>query len=162
MLGQRWNYGAGFPASLTKGSRGRRLRAGSFYGLSLAALLLGVVFLFVLLGTVLAEGAGPLFRDFPQFITSTPSRFADQAGLKVALLGTVWMMAFTALFSFPIGVGAAIYLEEYAPRHWLTRLIQINIANLAGVPSIVYGMLGLALLSGRWPSTGVFSLPPSP
>ena len=90
-------------------------------------------------------GGPPWFRDFPQFLTHAPSRFAHMSGIKVAFMGTLWMMAFTALFSFPIGVGAAIYLEEYAPRHWLTRLIQINITNLAGVPSIVYGILGLAL-----------------
>ena len=117
----------------------------SFYGMSIAATLFSIVVLFVLLGTVIAEGGSSLFRSFPQFLTSAPSRFPDEAGIRVAILGTIWMMAFTTLFSFPIGVGASIYLEEYAPRHWLTRLIQINIANLAGVPSIVYGMLGLAL-----------------
>ena len=132
-------------ARRTRSLAGRKLRAGSFYAVSLAAALLGVVVLFVLLVTLIVDGGGSLFRDFPGFLTSAPSRFADQAGIKVALLGTIWMMAFTALFSFPISVGAAIYLEEYAPRHWLTRLIQINIANLAGVPSIVYGILGLAI-----------------
>ena len=133
-------------ASRPKGGRfGRRLRANSFHGLSLAATMVGIVVLLVLLGTVLADGGGSLFRGFPQFFTSVPSRFADQAGIKVAILGTFWMMAFTALFSFPVGMGAAIYLEEYAPRHWVTRLIQINITNLAGVPSIVYGILGLAV-----------------
>ena len=132
-------------AARTASLRRRKLVAGSFYVLSILATLLGVVVLFALLGTVLVDGAGSLFRDFPQFLTNPPSRFADQAGIKVALLGTIWMMAFTALFSFPVGVGAAIYLEEYAPRHWVTRLIQINITNLAGVPSIVYGILGLAL-----------------
>ena len=139
----------GYPAGRGQG-RGRHLarrryRAGAFYGLSLGATMLGIVVLFVLLGTVIAEGRGALFRDFPDFFTSAPSRFAHQSGIKVAFLGTIWLMAFTALFSFPIGVGAAIYLEEYAPRHWVTRLIQINITNLAGVPSIVYGILGLAL-----------------
>ena len=123
----------------------RKLRAAGFHAVSVAATLLGLLALFALLATVVSEGGGSLVRDFPQFLTSAPSRFADQAGLKVALLGTIWMMAFTALFSFPIGVGAAIYLEEYAPRHWLTGLIQVNIANLAGVPSIVYGILGLAV-----------------
>ena len=124
---------------------GRLLRARAFLALSVAATLVGLVVLFALLVTVLVDGAGPLFSDFPSFFTSAPSRFADQAGIKVALLGTLWMMAFTALFAFPVGVGAAIYLEEYAPKHWVTRLIQINITNLAGVPSIVYGLLGLAL-----------------
>ena len=139
----------GFPGGLTarrtRSASGRRLRGGIFYGLSIAATLVGIVVLFVLLGTILIEGAGSLFRDFPNFITNTPSRFAELSGIKTALLGTLWMMAFTALFSFPIGVGSAIYLEEYAPRHWFVRLIQINITNLAGVPSIVYGILGLAL-----------------
>ena len=124
---------------------GRKLRGGAFFGLSIAASLLGIVVLFILLGTIIVEGGGALFSDFPSFLTSAPSRFAGGAGIKVALMGTIWMMAFTALFSFPIGVGAAVYLEEYAPRHWLTSLVQINITNLAGVPSIVYGILGLAL-----------------
>ena len=126
-------------------AKGRKVRGGAFFGVAVGATLLGIVVLFILLGTIIAEGGGALFRDFPQFFVNAPSRFADQSGIKVALLGTIWMMAFTALFSFPIGVGAAIYLEEYAPPHWLTRLIQINITNLAGVPSIVYGILGLTL-----------------
>ena len=124
---------------------GRKWRAAGFYGISLAATLLGVVFLIILVVTVMIDGVGPLFREFPGFFTSTPSRFADQSGIKVAFLGTLWMMSFTALFSFPVGLGAALYLEEYAPKHWITRLIQINITNLAGVPSIVYGILGLAV-----------------
>ncbi len=123
----------------------RKLRGSAFHVLFLAATLLGIVVLFVLLGTILAEGGSALFSDFPHFLTNASSRFAHIAGIKVALLGTIWMMTFTVLFSFPIGVGAALYLEEYAPRHWLTRLIQINITNLAGVPSIVYGILGLAI-----------------
>ena len=138
-------YPAGQAAGRTRGLTARKIRARSFHGLSMAATLLSIMALFVLLATVIADGGGSLFRDFPHFLTSTPSRFADQSGIKVAFLGTLWLMAFTALFSFPIGVGAAIYLEEYAPRHWVTRLIQINITNLAGVPSIVYGILGLGL-----------------
>ena len=124
---------------------GRKLRAGIFHGLFLAATLLGIVALLILLGVIISEGGGALFRDFPNFFTSAPSRFPEMSGIRVALLGTIWMMAFTALFSIPIGMGAAVYLEEYAPRHWLTRLIQINLTNLAGVPSIVYGLMGLAL-----------------
>ena len=138
-------YPAGQAAGRMRGLTARKIRARSFHGLSMAATLLSIMALFVLLATVIADGGGSLFRDFPHFLTSTPSRFADQSGIKVAFLGTLWLMAFTALFSFPIGVGAAIYLEEYAPRHWVTRLTQINITNLAGVPSIVYGILGLGL-----------------
>ena len=138
-----------FPEELAAGrSRsisGRTLRARSFYGLAVASTLLGIVVLFVLLVSIIVDGGPALVRNFPQFLTSTPSRFPDASGIKIALLGTIWLMTFTALISFPIGVGAAIYLEEYAPKHWVTRLIQINISNLAAVPSIVYGILGLAI-----------------
>ena len=81
----------------------------------------------------------------PELIFNFPSRFPEQAGLKAALFGTLWLMGLTALFCVPVGIGAAIYLEEYAPENRLTQFIEINIANLAGVPSIVYGLLGLAL-----------------
>ena len=80
-----------------------------------------------------------------QFITDYPSRHPEEAGLFSALMGTMWLMGMTAIFTVPVGVGAAIYLEEYAPKNWITRVIEINVANLAGVPSIVYGLLGLAL-----------------
>src|SRR3989304_5797022 len=71
---------------------------------------------------------------------------ATLVGLSMqgALGGSIWMVGMTAVFAVPIGIGAAIYLEEYAPRHWITRVLQTNIANLAGGPSIVYGLLGLA------------------
>jgi phosphate transport system permease protein len=104
--------------------------------------MVGVVALAVLLGDVVMDGAGALDR---RFLDSFASRFPERAGIKAALWGSVWMLSLTALVSFPLGVGAAIYLEEYAPRSWVTRAIQTNIANLAGVPSIVYGILGLAL-----------------
>ena len=74
-----------------------------------------------------------------------PSRRPEQAGLQPALFGTLWVISLTALIAFPVGVGAAIYLEEYAPKNWWTRLLQTNISNLAGVPSVVYGLLGLGL-----------------
>jgi len=80
-----------------------------------------------------------------QFLTSFPSRFPEMAGIKSALAGTIWLVTLTALISIPLGVAAAIYLEEYSKRGWLSRTIEINIANLAGVPSIVYGILGLAV-----------------
>lgn len=80
-----------------------------------------------------------------QFINSFPSRFPEKAGIKSALWGTIWLISFVAFFSVPLGVAAAIYLEEYAKPGRLSTLIEINIANLAGVPSIVYGILGLAI-----------------
>ena len=107
-----------------------------------AAAAVGVVTLAVLLLDVLADGLG---RLTPQFLASYPSRHPEEAGIKAALWGSVWMIALTAVMAFPLGVGAAIYLEEYASDTWINRLIEVNIANLAGVPSIVYGLLGLEL-----------------
>lgn len=80
-----------------------------------------------------------------QFISSYDSQDARQAGILAGILGTGWVVALTLLLAIPIGVGAAVYLEEYAVESWLTRLIRINLANLAGVPSIVYGILGLTV-----------------
>jgi len=80
-----------------------------------------------------------------QFITSFPSRFPEKAGILPAIFGTIWIMALTMIFSVSIGIATAIYLEEFAPRNFLTSIIQTNILNLAGVPSIVYGILGLAV-----------------
>jgi phosphate transport system permease protein len=88
-----------------------------------------------------------------QFLTEFPSRFPEKAGIKSALWGTVWLISFTALISIPVGVAAAIYLEEYAATTRVSRFIEINIANLAGVPSIVYGILGLAIFV-RWFALG--------
>ncbi|MSO19033.1 MAG: phosphate ABC transporter permease PstA [Acidobacteria bacterium] len=88
-----------------------------------------------------------------QFLTSFPSRFAEKAGIKAALWGTIWLILLTAVISIPIGVGAAVYLEEYSGPSWLNTTIEINIANLAGTPSIVYGILGLALFV-RWLDLG--------
>jgi phosphate transport system permease protein len=107
-----------------------------------AATALGVVLLVILLVDITLAGVDRLSLGF---LTSYPSRIPARAGIKSALYGTIWTVAFTALLSFPLGVGAAIYLEEYSPRGWLSRVIQTNIANLAGVPSIVYGILGLAV-----------------
>src|SRR6185436_1478637 len=77
------------------------------------------------------------------FLTSFPSRFAEKAGVYAAVTGSAFLILLTAAIAVPIGVGAAIYLEEYAPNNWFTRFIELNIANLAGVPSIIYGILGL-------------------
>ena len=79
------------------------------------------------------------------FVTRPQTSEAFTAGIRTAILGTLWTMLFTILLAFPIGVGAAIYLEEYASDNWFNRFVRININNLAGVPSIVYGILGLAL-----------------
>lgn len=106
------------------------------------AAVAGIAALVLLLVVVARDGLDRLSWDF---ITSYPSRFASQAGIRSALLGSLWVLGLTAAFAVPVGIGAAIYLEEFAPRNWLTRIIETNINNLAGVPSIVYGLLGLAL-----------------
>ena len=108
----------------------------------IAVTLIGILGLALLLLETFSKGLPWL--DL-QFITSFPSRHPEESGIRAALFGTLWVASFTALFSFPLGVGAAIYLEEYASDNKITRLITMNISNLAGVPSIVYGLLGLAL-----------------
>lgn len=120
----------------------RRTVGRVFIAFCLAATLVGIAALIILMVTVTRDGLERLSWDF---INSFPSRKPEEAGVKAALFGTLWMMGFTGLFAIPIGVGAAIYLEEFAPRNWLTRLIETNINNLAGVPSIVYGILGLTI-----------------
>ncbi|HKY61080.1 MAG TPA: phosphate ABC transporter permease PstA [Gemmatimonadota bacterium] len=130
----------------------RRRRGKVFQYLCLAATLVGVITLVVLLADVLIDGIAWLT---PTFFTEFPSRIPARAGIKSALYGTIWLMGLCALISFPLGVAAAIWLEEYARKGRLQSVIQTNIANLAGVPSIVYGILGLAVFV-RWlvPFTG--------
>jgi phosphate transport system permease protein len=113
--------------------------AGLIICVGISVLLLGV-----LLADVVADGAGNLTWDF---ITSFSSINADQSGIQAAFWGTIWLMAVCAAFIIPVGVATAIYLEEYADENrWYNRLIELNIQNLAAVPSIVYGILGLAFL----------------
>ncbi len=120
----------------------RQRRNQMFAVVALCAILLALLLLMTLLIDVLLDGLPWLsLRLFTEF----PSRFPEKAGLRSALQGSLWLMVLTALVAIPIGVGAAIYLEEYAPSSRLTRFIEVNIANLAGVPSIIYGLLGLGL-----------------
>ncbi len=121
----------------------RRQRLGkAFEWICLAAVTTGLFVLCVLLADTFLDGL-PWLR--PQLFTQFPSRFPEESGLRSALQGTLWMISLTALISFPLGVGSAIYLEEYAPDNRLTRLIEVNISNLAGVPSVIYGLLGLGV-----------------
>jgi len=101
-----------------------------------------VAVLFILLFHVMREGIEWL--DF-QFLDSFPSRKPERAGLKSALWGSVWLIGLTAMISVPLSIGSALYLEEYAPQNRWTRIVEINLANLAGMPSILYGLLGLAV-----------------
>ena len=120
----------------------RRNAGRIFLAICIAATAVGVIMLGILLVSVTLDGAGRLSLEF---LDSYPSRFAERAGIRAALLGTLWLMALTGLFAVPLGIGAAIYLEEFAPHNWLTRAIETNINNLAGVPSIIYGLLGLTI-----------------
>ncbi|WP_322805726.1 phosphate ABC transporter permease PstA [Thermanaerothrix sp.] len=120
----------------------RKQRGRYFEWLALLAVLIGIVVLLTLLIDVFLDGL-PWLR--PELFTNFPSRFPEKSGLRSALQGTLWLAVITAVLSFPIGVAAAIYLEEYARDNWFTRFIEINISNLAGVPSIIYGLLGLGL-----------------
>ncbi|OFW18169.1 MAG: phosphate ABC transporter, permease protein PstA [Acidobacteria bacterium RIFCSPLOWO2_02_FULL_65_29] len=137
------SQGAKAAAPLAAGRRwsryaGDRLLA-SF---GLLVMLLALASLGALLYDVLGDGLGRLSW---QFLTSLPSRRAEQAGILTALVGSVYVIAITAIIAVPFGVAAAVHLEEYGGRGWLSGLIEINIANLAGVPSIIYGLLGLGL-----------------
>jgi phosphate transport system permease protein len=108
----------------------------------LMAMLVGVLVLLALFVDLLIDGAPRLTWHF---FTSFPSRRAAEAGILSAWVGTTLVMLVTACAGVPLGIAAGIYLEEYAPRNWVTDLIEINVTNLAGVPSIVYGLLALGL-----------------
>ncbi|MEQ9363992.1 MAG: phosphate ABC transporter permease PstA [Leptospirales bacterium] len=113
-----------------------------FQSFCLAANVAALLFLFVLLAGVLSDGVAFLSADFLQ---NYPSRTPEKAGILSAIVGSIFMMGLTALFAIPTGIGAAIYIEEYASESRMIRFIKLNIQNLAGVPSIVYGILGLTL-----------------
>lgn len=115
-----------------------------------SANLVGLLVLLVLAVKIVLDSWGWL--DV-QFITSFPSRFPEKAGILPAIYGTVYLMIITALFAIPTGIAAAIFLEEYAKKSKFLSLIQINIYNLAGIPSIVYGILGLTVFV-RWLNLG--------
>jgi len=113
-----------------------------FASVCFVATVFGIIVLTALLVDVAVTGLTWLNW---QFLTDFPSRRPAEAGIVSAIVGSLWLMGLTALFSVPLGVGAAIYLEEYASQGWFLRVIQVNIANLAGVPSVIYGILGLTL-----------------
>ena len=128
--------------TVEKSLAGNRRFDAVFAVVGLVSTFVGMITLVALLFDLASAG---LARISPQFFVSFPSRFAAQAGILSAWVGTVLVMLVTALAAIPMGVGAGVYLEEYAPKNWLTGLIEINIANLAGVPSIVYGLMALGL-----------------
>lgn len=120
-----------------------------FYGVLICASLFGVVMLVLLFADILYEAIAGQQRfdiELGRFLGNVGSQTPANAGFYSAIVASVWLMTFTVLFTFFIGVGAAIYLVEYAPDNRTTRLIEANLANLAGVPSVVYGILILALI----------------
>jgi phosphate transport system permease protein len=129
---------AAFDPALT-----RRRRSGTiFYGACLLAIGILLIALLMVLFDVLSRGLPWLDADF---LRGVPSRRPERAGILPALVGSIEIALIVAVTAFPIGVGAAIYLAEYARTGWVNRLLETNISNLAGVPSIIYGILGLAL-----------------
>ena len=149
------------PAGRYEPRRALRVAAGPVFGAAcFLATLTGVVVLAGLLGSLIARvvnrpghppsaGYADAARDLGSFawglLTRLPSSDPAAAGFRIGVVGSLWLLGLVALFAIPVGVGAAVFLEEYAPPGRLRRVIQTNIANLAGVPSIVYGILGLAL-----------------
>jgi len=115
-----------------------------------AAVFAPLTILAVLMLRVLVQGLARIDWDF---VVNAPSRMASSAGIWPALWGSVWLIVLTGLIALPLGVGAAVYLEEYGRRSKLATVVEIAIANLAGVPSIIYGMLGLGLFV-RWMALG--------
>jgi phosphate transport system permease protein len=138
----------------------RRVRGWIFFALGVASVAVGLGVLLALVVDVIRDGRPWL--DW-QFITSFDSRIAEQAGILSALVGTVYVLMITLLVALPLGISSAIYLEEYAGDNWFTRFIEVNISNLAGVPSIIYGLLGLQIFArlfgfGRSVLTGGLTL----
>jgi len=133
------------------GTSTRRIKSGAFAVLATLATLSGAVLLVVLLWSVFSQGAGRLSWDF---LRSFPSRYPERSGIFSALMGSIWVIVITGLITVPVGVAAAIYLEEFTrTKTRFIEFIQLNISNLAGVPSIVYGLLGLAVFV-RWMDLG--------
>lgn len=132
---------AGARSNLATGAR-RKFYDAAFAIMGLLATFIGLITLSALFIDLASDGGSRLSWTF---LSSFPSRFPRQAGILSAWVGTTLVMLVTALTAVPLGVAAGVYLEEYAPKNWLTALIEINIANLAGVPSIVYGLMALGL-----------------
>ena len=117
-----------------------RIKDKVFRVVGLTAIIGCLLILAIFIGFIIYQGIDRLSWEF---MVSLPSRFAEKSGIYTAWIGTLWVLVLTTLVSFPLGVGAGIYLEEYGTKSKLSTLLEINIANLAGVPSIIYGLLGL-------------------
>ena len=129
-------------AELTASRTGSKRLEKAFIALCLFSVFAPLLLLLYLVGETTLDGLGRLSWDF---LTGYPSRKAEKAGILPALVGSVYLISLAAAMALPVGVGAAVYLEEYGGRSRLARLIEVNIANLAGVPSVIYGLLGLGV-----------------
>ena len=119
-----------------------RIKDNAFKYFAFVCTCLGLIVLAVLLIDIFSKGFSRIDGDF---ITNLPSRVPSRAGIYTALLGMIWILVLTVLIAFPVGIGAGIYLEEYGTKNRFAHFVEINISNLAGVPSIIYGILGLEL-----------------
>lgn len=117
-----------------------RLKDQLFKYWGIGCTLIGLILLIIFIGDILIDGLGRIDWDF---ITNLPSRKAERSGIYTALMGSIWILLLTTIIAFPVGVAAGVYLEEYSKKNRLSALLEINISNLAGVPSIIYGLLGL-------------------
>ncbi|MFO7720686.1 MAG: phosphate ABC transporter permease PstA [Gillisia sp.] len=122
--------------------RKNRLKDQLFMVWGIACTLLGLVLLAIFIGSILIDGLQRIDWDF---ITGLPSRYAEKSGVFTALMGSIWILVLTTIISLPLGVAAAIYLEEYSKKNRFSSILEVNISNLAGVPSIIYGLLGLEI-----------------
>ncbi len=119
-----------------------RLIDTGFKYVGIGATLFGLIMLGIFISAILVDGLGRIDWDF---MSSLPSRKPERAGILTAWTGTAWILGLTAIISIPLGVAAGVYLQEYGAKNRLASIIEINIANLAGVPSIIYGLLGLEI-----------------
>lgn len=120
--------------------RKNRLKDQAFKVWGIACTFLGLVLLLLFLGNIFMDG---IQRINWSFLMNLPSRSPEKAGIYTALMGSIWILSLTTIIALPIGIAAAIYLEEYAKKNKLSSILEVNISNLAGVPSIIYGLLGL-------------------
>ncbi|MEI6749136.1 MAG: phosphate ABC transporter permease PstA [Bacteroidales bacterium] len=125
-------------------TRKNRIKDEAFKYFGIFCTLLGLLLLALFIGNILIKGLARIDWDF---ITGLPSRFPERAGIFSAFMGTLWMMFLTGFIAIPLGVSAAIYLEEYSKKSRMGNILELNISNLAGVPSIIYGILGLEVFS---------------
>lgn len=123
-----------------------RIKDKVFRYLGIASTWIGLIILGIFIINILIDG---VMRLNGKFLTNLPSRFPEKAGILTAWTGTLWILFLTAFFAIPIGIAAGIYLEEYSKKSRLSNFLEINIANLAGVPSIIYGILGLEIFVRR-------------